>query len=84
MIDTIDTAHGDSFSGEVTKFSPAVLAGLHERGIDLKSGHAENSGVHAVARLADGTYTGAADSRREGIARTLAPQPAAQKHAAVH
>ena len=77
-------AHGDSFSGEVTKFSPAVLAGLHERGIDLKSGHAENSGVHAVARLADGTYTGAADSRREGIARTLAPQPAAQKHAAVH
>jgi gamma-glutamyltranspeptidase/glutathione hydrolase len=77
-------AHGDSFSGEVTKFSPAVLAGLHERGIDLKSGHAENSGVHAVARLADGTYTGAADSRREGVARTLAPQPAAQKHVAVH
>ena len=76
-------ARGDSFSGEVTRFAPAVLAGLHERGIDLKSGHAENSGLHGVARLADGSYTGAADSRREGVARALAP-PAPQKHAAVH
>ena len=77
-------ARGDTFSGELTRFSPAVLAGLRERGIELKSGHAENSGLHGVVRLADGTYTGAADSRREGVARTLAPQPAAQKHAAVH
>jgi gamma-glutamyltranspeptidase/glutathione hydrolase len=77
-------ARGDTFSGEVTKFSPAVLAGLRERGIELKSGHAENSGIHGVVRLADGSYTGAADSRREGVARTLAPQPAAEKHAAVH
>src|SRR5215469_5558274 len=77
-------ARGDTFSGEITKFSPAVLAGLRERGIELKSGHAENSGLHGVVRLADGTYTGAADSRREGVARTLAPTPAAQKHAAVH
>jgi len=76
-------ARGDTFSGELTRFSPAVLAGLRERGIELKSGHAENSGLHGVVRLADGTYTGAADSRREGVARTLAPQPAAQKHAAV-
>jgi gamma-glutamyltranspeptidase / glutathione hydrolase len=77
-------ARGDSFSGEVTKFTPAVLAGLHERGIDLKSGHGENSGLHGVVRLADGTYTGAADSRREGVARTLAPAGAAQKHATLH
>jgi gamma-glutamyltranspeptidase/glutathione hydrolase len=76
-------ARGDSFTGEVTRFAPAVLAGLHERGIDLKSGRAENSGLHGVARLADGSYAGAADSRREGVARTLAP-PAAQKNAAVH
>jgi gamma-glutamyltranspeptidase / glutathione hydrolase len=76
-------ARADTFSGEVTKFSPAVLAGLRERGIELKGGHAENSGLHGVVRLADGTYTGAADSRREGVARTLAPAPAAQKHAAV-
>jgi gamma-glutamyltranspeptidase len=68
----------------VTRFSPAVLAGLHERGIELKSGHAENSGLHGVVRLADGSYVGAADSRREGVARTLAPVPARQIPAAVH
>jgi gamma-glutamyltranspeptidase / glutathione hydrolase len=77
-------ARGDTFTGEVTRFSPAVLAGLHERGIELKSGHAENSGLHGVVRLADGSYVGAADSRREGVARTLAPVPARQKQAAVH
>jgi gamma-glutamyltranspeptidase / glutathione hydrolase len=75
-------ARGDTFSGEVNKFSPAVLAGLRERGIELKGGHAENSGLHGVVRLADGTYTGAADSRREGVARSLAPA-ATQKHAVV-
>jgi len=77
-------AHGDTFTGEVTRFSPAVLAGLRERGIDLKSGHAENSGLHGVVRLADGSYVGAADSRREGVAKTLAPAPAKQKQAAAH
>jgi gamma-glutamyltranspeptidase/glutathione hydrolase len=76
-------ARGDTFSGEVTKFSPAVLAGLRERGIELKSGHAENSGLHGVVRLADGSYSGAADSRREGVAHTLAPA-AVPKRAAVH
>src|SRR5215472_9499282 len=78
------TARGDSFTGEVTRFSPAVLAGLRERGIDLKSGHAENSGLQGVVRLADGSYVGAADSRREGVAKTLAPAPAKQKQAAGH
>ena len=62
-------ARGDTFSGEIGKFSPALLAGLRERGIELKAGHAENSGVHGVVRLADGSYEGAADSRREGVAR---------------
>src|SRR6516164_8384883 len=77
-------AHGDTYTGEVTKFSPAVLAGLRERGIELKSGHAENSRLHGVVRLADGSYVGAADSRREGVAKTLAPAPAKQKQAAAH
>jgi gamma-glutamyltranspeptidase/glutathione hydrolase len=77
-------ARGDTFSGEIAKFSPAVLAGLRERGIELKSGHAENSGLHGVVRLADGSYQGAADSRREGVARTLAPPAATPTHAAVH
>jgi len=64
-------ARGDTFSGEIAKFPPALLAGLRERGIELKSGHAEGSGLHGVARLADGSFEGAADSRREGVARML-------------
>jgi gamma-glutamyltranspeptidase / glutathione hydrolase len=75
-------ARGNTFSGELDKFPPAVLAGLRERGIELKSGHAENSGLHGVVRLADGSYQGAADSRREGVARSLAPPHATPKHAA--
>jgi gamma-glutamyltranspeptidase/glutathione hydrolase len=73
-------ARGDTFSGEMAKFSPALLAGLHERGIELKSGRGENSGLHGVVRLADGSYEGAADSRREGVARML-PAHAASRHA---
>src|SRR6516225_167973 len=77
-------AHGDTFTGEVTRFSPAVLAGLRERGIELKSGHAENSGLHGVVRLADGSYTGAADSRREGVARYIAPVKGAAPRTGTH
>jgi gamma-glutamyltranspeptidase/glutathione hydrolase len=76
-------ARGDAFSGEIAKLSPAVLAGLRERGIELKPGHAENSGLHGVVRLADGSYEGAADSRREGVARML-PAHTGAKHAAAH
>jgi gamma-glutamyltranspeptidase / glutathione hydrolase len=68
-------ARGDNYSGEIDKFSPALLAGLRERGIELKPGHAENSGLHGVLRRADGNYEGAADSRREGVARSLVPHP---------
>jgi hypothetical protein len=35
-------------------------------------------------RLADGSYEGAADSRREGVARMLAPSQPQAKHAAAH
>jgi gamma-glutamyltranspeptidase/glutathione hydrolase len=75
-------ARGDTFSGELGRFTPALLAGLRERGIELKPGHAENSGLHAILRHPDGTYEGAADSRREGVARMLAPPQKAPKHAA--
>lgn len=69
-------ARGDTFTGELSKFTPEVLAGLRERGMVLKTGRAENSGLHGIVRLADGTYQGAADSRREGVARMLAPRAA--------
>ena len=73
-------ARGESFTGELAKFTPEVLAGLRERGMLLKLGRAENSGLQGIARLPDGTYEGAADSRREGVAGMLAPRPA--KHRA--
>lgn len=75
-------ARGDSFTGELAKFTPEVLAGLRERGMLLKIGRAENSGLQGIERLPDGTYEGAADSRREGLASMLAPRPAKAKHAA--
>ena len=74
-------ARADSFSGELSKLTPEVLAGLRERGVVLKAGRAENSGLQGIVRLPDGSYDGAADSRREGVARMLAPKTAA-KHAA--
>ena len=56
------------------------VAGLRERGIELKPGRAENSGLHGVVRLPDGSYAGAADSRREGVARMLPPAQPARRH----
>ena len=64
-------AHGDDYSGEREKFVPGVLAGLRDRGIEVKFGRAEGSGFHAVVALPDGTYEGAADSRRDGVAKML-------------
>ncbi|MGH8210319.1 MAG: gamma-glutamyltransferase [Steroidobacteraceae bacterium] len=67
-------ARGDDYAGELDRFPPGVLAGLRERGIEVKSGRAENSGFHAVVRHPDGTYEGAADSRREGVVKMLPAQ----------
>ena len=44
-------ARGDNFTGELAKFTPEVLAGLRERGMLLKLGRAENSGLQGVVRL---------------------------------
>jgi gamma-glutamyltranspeptidase/glutathione hydrolase len=63
-------ARGANFQGEVTKFSPQVLAGLRARGIDLKPGQGEDSGVHGVL-IRDGRIDGGADPRREGVVLVL-------------
>src|SRR3569833_393822 len=68
-------ARGNDIAGETDRFSPKILAGLRERGIDLGPGHAENSGLHGLLKHPDGTLEGGADSRREGIVR-LVPQTA--------
>ena len=59
-------ARGPNFNGEVTKFSPDILEGLRQRGIDLKPGQGEDSGLTGVL-IRDGRIDGAADPRREGV-----------------
>jgi gamma-glutamyltranspeptidase/glutathione hydrolase len=62
-------ARGKDYYGEVGKFPREVLAGLAARGIELKSGRGEESGVQGVVFFEDGRLEGAADPRREGVWR---------------
>lgn len=64
-------ARGADFNGEAAKFAPAVLQSLAERGITVKPGRGEESGLHGIVLHDDGTTEGAADPRREGVFRTL-------------
>jgi gamma-glutamyltranspeptidase/glutathione hydrolase len=63
-------ARGANFNGEVTKFSPEILEGLRQRGIDLKPGQGEDSGLTGVL-IRDGRVDAAADPRREGVVLIL-------------
>ncbi|WP_404334880.1 gamma-glutamyltransferase family protein [Sphingomonas sp. MMS12-HWE2-04] len=60
-------ARGTMFNGEVTKFSPEILQALAARGIDLKPGQGEDSGIQGVM-LRNGQFDGGYDPRREGRA----------------
>jgi gamma-glutamyltranspeptidase / glutathione hydrolase len=59
-------ARGANFNGEVTKFRPELLAALAARGVILKPGQGEDSGVHGVL-IRDGRVDGGYDPRREGV-----------------
>ena len=63
-------ARGANFNGEVTKFPAAVLASLAAKGIALKPGQGEDSGVHGVL-IRNGKIDGGFDPRREGVVLTL-------------
>jgi gamma-glutamyltranspeptidase/glutathione hydrolase len=63
-------ARGPSFWGEVDKFPSGVLAGLSQRGVELKPGQGEDSGTQGVL-IRDGRIDGGADPRREGVVLTL-------------
>ena len=63
-------ARGRNFNGEVSKFSLEMLAALKARGIDLKPGQGDDSGVHAVM-IRDGRVDGGFDPRREGVVLLL-------------
>jgi gamma-glutamyltranspeptidase/glutathione hydrolase len=68
-------SRGPDFNGEAQKFPPAVIEGLKARGIEIKRGSGEESGIHGVILRADGSIDGGADIRREGQARVLRSQP---------
>jgi len=60
-------ARGADFYGEVSKFPPAVLEALAARGVTIKPGRGEESGLHGVVVREGGRLEGAADPRREGV-----------------
>ena len=61
-------ARGARFDGEAARFSPRIRAELARRGIEVRAGSGEDSGLHGVF-LHDGTLEWAADPRREGTGR---------------
>jgi gamma-glutamyltranspeptidase/glutathione hydrolase len=64
-------ARGDEYYGEAPKLAPGVLEALTARGVVVKPGRGEESGLHGLAIDAEGTAIGAADPRREGTWKAL-------------
>ena len=64
-------ARGDSFSADVEKFGPEMTAALQARGVAIKTGQNETSGLHGVIVRPGGVLEGGADPRREGVAKGL-------------
>jgi gamma-glutamyltranspeptidase/glutathione hydrolase len=62
-------ARGKDFFGEAAKFPPDVLEGLKARGVEVKPGRGEESGLHGVVLRDPARPEGAADPRREGVWR---------------
>lgn len=58
-------ARGGAFRGEEDRLSPAVASGLVERGIVVRGGSGEESGLHAIMATDEG-FVGGADPRRDG------------------
>jgi len=64
-------ARGADFYGEVNKFSPGTRAALAARGVELKAGRGEESGLHGVIVRGPGRLETGADPRREGVWKAL-------------
>lgn len=60
-------ARGEDFYGEAAKFPQPLLDGLAARGVVIKAGRGEESGLHGVVVREGGDLEGAADPRREGV-----------------
>ncbi len=60
-------ARGGNFSGEVDRFGPELSAALQARGVTVREGQNENSGLHGIIRRPTTGLEGGADPRREGV-----------------
>jgi gamma-glutamyltranspeptidase/glutathione hydrolase len=60
-------ARGPLFLSEPDRFAPGVVDGLAAKGVTLRAGGAEGSGLHGIMKVKGG-YEGGADDRREGVA----------------
>ncbi|WP_217983751.1 gamma-glutamyltransferase [Sphingopyxis sp. GW247-27LB] len=63
-------ARGDSFAGEESRFAPTLRAEMARRGVAVRAGSGEDSGLHGVL-IQGGRFDGAADARRDGVAKTI-------------
>lgn len=54
---------------EAARMDPAIVETLTRMGHRFAEGRGEGSGLHAILLGSDGTLVGAADSRRDGVAR---------------
>jgi gamma-glutamyltranspeptidase/glutathione hydrolase len=59
-------ARGATYAGEAGRFAPGVAEGLRARGIEVRPGQGEDSGLHGVL-LRGSRLEGGADPRREGV-----------------
>jgi len=64
-------ARGDTFSADVERFGPEMTAALQARGVNIRTGQVETSGLHGVIVRPGGVLEGGADPRREGVAKGL-------------
>ena len=64
-------ARGETFSGDADLFGPEMLAALNARGVNVKVGQIEGSGLQGVIVRPGGMLEGGADPRREGVAKGL-------------
>jgi gamma-glutamyltranspeptidase / glutathione hydrolase len=60
-------ARGAGFYSEPSRFPAGVVPALAAKGVTLRAGGAEGSGLHGIMKVKGG-YEGGADDRREGVA----------------